>query len=97
MSIVLSPRISEQTFAQSANNVYVFTVDPTANRNEVKAEIERQFDVTVTKINAAIVKGKKKASNRKRVRPVYGNRKDVKKVYVTLKEGDKISLFEDLQ
>lgn len=97
MAIVLTPRISEQTFSQSSDNVYVFTVDPSANRKDIKAEIERQFDVTVTKINTAVSKGKSKASNRKRVRPLYGTRKDVKKAYVTLKDGDKISIFEDLQ
>ena len=41
--------------------------------------------------------GQKKAYNQKRNQPIYGNRKDIKKAYVTLKEGDKISVFEDIE
>ncbi len=97
MNLVIQPRISEQTLQQSANNVYVFNVDTSANKQEIRAEVEKQFDVTVTGINTTVVKGKKKPSNRRGQRAVYGNRKDIKKAYVTLKEGDTISVFEDLQ
>lgn len=95
--IVLTPRISEQTYKFSNDNVYVFNVDKSYSKNEIKAAVEKQFGVTVDSINTSVVKGKVKASNRKNRRPVYGSRKDIKKAYVTLIEGDKISIFEELQ
>lgn len=97
MTIVLQPRISEQTFAQSQNNVYVFNVETSVNKQEIREAVEEQFDVTVTGVKTLVLKGKKKASNQKRKQAIYGNRKDIKKAYVTIKDGDKISVFEDLQ
>jgi large subunit ribosomal protein L23 len=93
----ITPRISEQTYAQASKNVFVFNTPITANRSEIKAAIEKQFDVTVVKVNTTIVKGKLKASNRRNQRAVYGARSDVKKAYVTLKEGDKIGIFEEIE
>lgn len=95
--MVLQPRISEQTYALSQDNVYVFNVPTDANKTDIRSAVEKQFDVTVTKINTTIAKGKSKASARRNRRPIYGNRKDIKKAYVTLKDGDKLTIFEDLE
>ncbi len=97
MILTLIPRISEQSLRLAASNTYVFNVEPVHSKQAIKEAVEKQFDVTVIGINTAIVKGKKKASNRKQQRPVMGKRKDLKKAYITLKEGDKIALFEELR
>ena len=96
-TLVITPRISEQTYQMSSDGVYVFNVPTTANKQEIKDAIQTQYDVTVEKINTSVLKGKKKPSNRRARRPVYGSRKDIKKAYVTLKSGDKISVFEEIE
>ncbi len=95
-TVELVPRISEKTFAQSKDlNVYVFNVPSQANKMDVKAAVEKQFRVTVTKVNVVVAKGKVKRSVQKRKQPTDGIRKDAKKAYVTLKKGDSIPVFEE--
>ena len=96
-TLIISPRVSEQTYQMSSDGVYVFNAPKTANKLEIKNAIEAQYDVTVEKINVSVQKGKKKPSNRRAKRPVYGARKDVKKAYAKLKKGDKISVFEEIE
>lgn len=96
-TLVITPRISEQTYQQSADGVYVFNVPINANKLEIKSAVQAQYEVTVESVNVSVIKGKKKPSNRRGRRPEYGARKDVKKAYVKLKSGDKISIFEELE
>ncbi len=93
--LTLTPRVSEQSFEFAAKDVYVFIVPMTATKQDIKNAVQQQYDVTVTGVNTGVHKGKKKASNRKRQRPIDGKRVDVKKAYVTLKKGDTITVFED--
>ncbi len=93
--ISVIPRATEKTYAQSLNNVYVFNVPLTANKQEIAAAVEAQFGVTVTGIKTLIQSGKAiRYSRGKRSYPGTTHRKDAKKAYVTLKEGDSIQVFE---
>lgn len=92
--ITLIPRVSEKSYDFSmTRNVYIFEVPLNANRTEVAKAVEKQFSVSVANVNIIVAKGKKKMAYRKRQRPVEAFRIDVKKAYVTLKEGSKIELF----
>lgn len=91
-NIVLKPRMSEKAYAMSANSVYVFDVDKSVNKHEVSDAVETTYGVTVVNIRTIIVKGKAKRLYRNR-RYENGRRSDVKKAYVTLKEGDAIPIF----
>ncbi len=99
-SIALKPRSSEKTYVlYQARNTYVFDVPTVVNKIEVKAAVEAQFDVTVTKVRIVISKGKDARSIRigSRARSnVSGTRADVKKAYVTLKDGDSLPVFAAL-
>ena len=53
--MTIIPRISEKAYAASANGVYVFRVPLNLNKNEIKAAVETQFDVTVLKVKTAIL------------------------------------------
>ncbi|WP_409432355.1 50S ribosomal protein L23 [Litorimonas sp. RW-G-Af-16] len=88
---VLSPVITEKTTIVSENNQVVFEVPLSASKPEIKDAIEQLFKVSVTAVNTIRVKGKTK---RFRGRP--GRRKDVKKAYVTLKDGDSIDIATGL-
>lgn len=93
-TMTLKPRISEKAYGLSqTNNVYVIEVPADANKMTVAAAMTAQFDVTVTNVNMAIVKGKTKRTVRKGGRQTFGKRPNVKKAYITLKEGDSVPIF----
>lgn len=93
-SMVLKPRISEKSYALSqTQNVYMIQVPSDANKLTVADAVATQFGVTVTNVNISVTKGKTKTSYRKRGGRSTGSRADVKKAYVTLKEGDTIAIF----
>ena len=92
MSAVLKPRMSEKTYALSEQGVFVFDVDSNMNKHQVAEAVAKTYDVTVEKVNIAIAKGKAKRVYRNR-RFENGRRSDIKKAYVTLKEGDSIPIF----
>lgn len=91
MSVLIRPVVSEKTYALMDQNVYVFVVDTAATKIDVRHAVEQAFNVTVTKVNTLNRKGK---SVRNRRTNTLGQRPDVKRAIVTLKEGDSINLFE---
>lgn len=92
-TMILKPRVSEKSYGQSQDNVYVFSVDKSADKLSIARAVEAQFDVTVKTVNTVVSKGKAKRTIRKGGHPVAGRTSDFKKAYVTLKEGDSIALF----
>lgn len=95
-TMFLKPRISEKTYMMSeATRTYVVEVPGNANKDTVAKAVAAQFGVTVLTVNIVNVKGKTKRTVRKGGRPVMGKRSDIKKAYVTLKEGDKLPFFAD--
>ncbi len=93
-SMTLKPRLSEKAYNMSQeNNVYVFEVPTNANKLSVAGAIEAQYGVSVTAVNISNTKGKSKLQYRKRGRKTSGKRPDIKKAYVSLKEGDTIVIF----
>lgn len=95
-AITLKPRMSEKTYALSNDRVYVFDIDKSVNKHEVAKAVEQTYEVTVTNVRTIISKGKTKRVYRNRKYEV-GRRNDVKKAYVTLKEGDSIPIFSAVE
>ena len=96
--MTIIPRISEKAYAVSANGVYVFRVPLNLNKNEIKAAVEAQFDVTVLKVKTLVQDGKAVRFSRGKNRyPGMTTRKDWKKAYVTLKDGDKLDVFDAVE
>ena len=96
----ITPRATEKAYALSTTkNVYVFNVPLTLNKNQIKEAIEKEFEVTVTGVRTVVQAGKVKRINKSRKRYVAGSttQKDIKKAYVTVKEGDKIAIFESAE
>lgn len=92
-TMVLKPRVSEKAYERSADGVYVFSVDKSADKLSIARAVEAQFGVTVETVNTIVSKGKAKRTVRKGGRPVAGRTSDFKKAYVSLKEGDSLPLF----
>jgi large subunit ribosomal protein L23 len=81
--VLLGPHISEKaTVVAEKNRQFVFRVRPDANKLEIKAAVEKLFNVKVESVNTTITKGKSKRFGRS-----LGRRSDLKKAYVALKEG----------
>ncbi len=94
-SLILKPRLSEKAYGLSqTSRTYVFDVLSSASKQSISSAVAKQFDVGVTNVNVANIKGKaKRTFVNRRGKYVRGTRSDVKKAYVTLKEGDSIPIF----
>lgn len=89
--VILSPIITEKATMASEMNKVVFKVRKDATKADIKAAVERLFDVKVESVNTLIRKGKKKS-----FRGVRGQQSDLKKAVVTLAEGDRIDVTTGL-
>lgn len=87
--IIRTVRLTEKsTLLTDKGNKYVFEVNPSANKLEIKQAIESLFQKKVVSVNTANYAGKKKRERR----PDFGRRAHWKKAIVTLKEGEKLDL-----
>ncbi|MDN5819282.1 MAG: 50S ribosomal protein L23 [bacterium] len=94
--IIVTPRTTEKAYELSTQGIYVFDVPLGVNRNQIKDAIEEQFEVTVVKVKTLVQAGKAIRFSRGKNRyPGTSSRKDSKKAYVTLKDGDSIQVFEE--
>ena len=89
--VVIAPVVSEKSYEQLEQNVYVFKVHTSASKPEIRRAVESIFDVTVTKVNTLNRKGKVRRNRRSNT---VGKRADTKRAIVTLAEGDSIKIFE---
>ena len=84
---ILSPLLTEKTTNLSEQNKVVFKVPASANKKNLKTNIEKIFKVNVTKINIINKKSKIKITRGKKVKV-----KGYKKAIITLKKGQNIDL-----
>ena len=91
MSVLVRPVVSEKTYGLMDAGTYVFVVDRSATKIDVRHAVEQAFSVRVDKVNTLIRKGK---TTRNRKTNTAGRRSDTKRAIVTLHAGDKIDLFE---
>lgn len=68
-------------------NKYLFWVDKSSNKIEIKKAVEDIYKVKVGQVNTVMMRGKLK-----RVRYAIGKTPDWKKAIVTLKDGSKIDI-----
>ena len=89
--VIRKPIITEKTTMASENGAVVFEVAIDSNKPSIKEAVENLFGVKVKAVNTTITKGKSK-----RFRGMLGKRRDVKKAYVTLEEGNTIDVSPGL-
>jgi len=89
--VIRKPIITEKATLASEHGAVVFEVAMEANKPQIKEAVESLFGVKVKSVNTTITKGKTK-----RFRGQLGRRKDVKKAYVTLEEGNTIDVTTGL-
>ncbi|PKP85531.1 MAG: 50S ribosomal protein L23 [Alphaproteobacteria bacterium HGW-Alphaproteobacteria-2] len=89
--LIRRPVITEKATQASETNAVVFEVAMDATKPQVKEAVEALFGVKVKAVNTTVTKGKVK-----RFRGILGRRKDTKKAYVTLEEGNTIDVTTGL-
>ncbi len=87
--IIQAPVISEKaTFLATVKNAYTFEVDKTASKDQIKAAIEKLYDVKVLDVRTVNVPGKPR-----RTRAGETHTSEWKKAVVKLHPDQKIDLF----
>ncbi len=85
-NVIQAPVVSEKSsIAAEENNQFVFKVDMSASKLQIKKAVELMFNVEVDSVRVMNVKGKVKRFGR-----TLGKRSDWKKAYVKLKAGHDI-------
>ena len=85
--LIVAPVITEKATIASESNQFVFKVRREATKPQIKAAVEKLFDVKVTAVNTLVRKGKAKV-----FRGMRGRHQDVKKAVVTLADGHRIDV-----
>jgi large subunit ribosomal protein L23 len=76
---------TEKSTLYEPQSKYLFLVEKSANKVQIKSAVEQIYKVKVQDVNTSIYPGKLK-----RVRQQLGKTPDFKRAVVTLKEGQKI-------
>jgi len=96
MTILKRPLLTEKMTKISDKTAQVgFVVDKAASKDEIKAAIEKAYNVEVERINTILVRGKRKSRFTK-AGVINGKKPNFKKALVHLKEGQKIDFFENI-
>lgn len=94
--ILIKPLITEKMTNLSADTgKYGFIVNPQSNKIEIAKAVEKKFNVHVVCVRTINHPGKTKTQFRKSGR-FTGKTPKFKKAIITLKEGEKIELFEQV-
>jgi large subunit ribosomal protein L23 len=88
MQVLVAPIVSEKaTMVGEKSNAVTFKVLQDATKPEIKAAVELMFKVEVKGVSVANIKGKTKRFGKS-----VGRRDNVRKAYVTLKQGQELNL-----
>ena len=89
--IIRKPLVTEKSTMASESGAVVFEVSIDSNKPQIKEAVEALFGVKVKAVNTSITKGKQK-----RFKGILGRRRDVKKAFVTLEDGNTIDVTTGL-
>ena len=89
--IIKGPIMTEKSNDLKANNIVTLSVDPKANKTQIKQAVEKVFKVKVESVNTVTVRPRKK-----RVGKYTGYTNKVKKAIVKLKDGSSINKEETM-
>ena len=94
--MLLIPRTTEKAYTEQTKRTYIFVVPRDASKQAIADAVSKEFKVTVTDVRTLLRKGKPvRFSRGKHAYPGTTHRQIKKFAYVTLKDGDKIKIFED--
>ena len=85
--VIRKPIVTEKATMASESGAVVFEVAMASNKPMIKEAVEALFNVKVKAVNTTITKGKTK-----RFKGTLGRRKNTKKAYVMLEDGNTIDV-----
>ncbi len=86
--LIKQPWVTEKAVSAGSLRKYVFIVDKSANKPEVKKIIEKIYSIKVADVNITNIGGKSKRLGRS-----VGRTSGFKKAVITLKEGNSIDIM----
>ena len=89
--VIRKPIVTEKATMASEAGAVVFEVSMDSNKPLIKEAVEALFNVKVKAVNTTVVKGKTK-----RFKGQLGRRRNTKKAYVMLEEGNTIDVSTGL-
>ncbi len=97
MAFIIKPLVTEKMtkITEKQPNRYGFVVRPEANKLEIKKEVEALYNVTVEEVNTMRYAGKRSQRYTK-AGLVRGHKSAFKKAIVTLKEGEEIDFYSNI-
>ena len=85
--VLVSPHITEKATALSQHNQYVFLINPSTNKREIKESVESLYKVNVLSVNTVKTEGRAT-----RFKGRVGKRNDVRKAIVRIAAGQTMDL-----
>lgn len=96
VDVLIKPHITEKTAKQGEKQgKYVFVVQRSANKLQIKDAIEKMYSVKVESVNTVTLPAKRKSRFTKSGF-LTGKTKVIKKATITLAEGDEIDYYGDV-
>lgn len=87
--VIKKPLVTEKNSMMGEYGIYVFKVDKSATKVEIKKAVEKKFNVKVSQVRTSICRGRSTRTKIGESKVHYW-----KKAMVKLRSGEKISLFE---
>jgi len=95
MSVLIKPLVTEKVSAMNEHGQYGFIVDKTANKVEIKKEVEKTYGVTVESVKTMVQPGKRKSRFTKSG-ILEGRTPAYKKALVQVADGDIIDFYSGI-
>lgn len=95
MGVLIKPLVTEKVSAMNEHGKYGFVVKKSANKVEIKKEVEKTYGVTVESVNTMIQPGRAKSRYTKSG-VLEGSTPSYKKAVVQVAEGDIIDFYSGI-
>ncbi|MEJ6506380.1 MAG: 50S ribosomal protein L23 [Crocinitomicaceae bacterium] len=95
MSVLIKPLVTEKFSAMNEHGKYGFVVSRTANKVQIKQEVEKKYGVTVEFVNTMVQPGKSKSRFTK-AGVISGRSKTYKKAIVKVADGEIIDFYSGI-
>ena len=95
MSILIKPLVTEKFSAMNEQGKDGFVVERSANKVQIRQEVEKKYGVTVEFVNTMVQPGKSKSRSTK-AGVIKGKSKTYKKAIVKVADGDIIDFYSGI-
>ena len=92
MNVLVKPLITEKASSLNEKGKYGFIVHRSANKVEIKKEVEKMYGVSVESVNTMIYQGRAKSRFTK-AKVIKGRAASYKKAIITVADGEVIDFY----